>query len=203
MVPLVTCARSTRIIHFRKETIELRAAASIYSEQRHRSPHHLTISNLLSLIISGASSLAISRKFSCKSSVLSSNSAIMASSSSSPAKAALLVMLLLSAVVASHGTKVACKNATPAPIKCNGVDIAVGAIVDVDVVVDVDLVLEVVDKAGNVVKGACKVPVDVTALVFVYVNASIQVKVAAVLGGLIGLVHTLLGLVLTVVHCVL
>jgi hypothetical protein len=125
------------------------------------------------------------------------------SSSSSPAKAALLVMLLLAAVVASHGSKVACKNATPAPITFNGVDIAVGAIVDVDLAVDVDIAISVVDKAGNVVKGACKVPVDVTALVFVYVNASIQVKVAGVLGGLVGLVHTLLGLVLTVVHCVL
>ena len=123
--------------------------------------------------------------------------------SSSPAKAALLVMLLLTAVVASHGTKVACKNACPAPINFNGIDIAVGAIVDIDLAADVDIVLSVVDKLGNVVKGTCKVPSDVTALVFVYVNASIQIKVAGVLGLLGGLVHTLLGLVLSVVHCVL
>lgn len=63
------CARSTKILHIRKEAIDLTAAASIYSEQRHRSPHHSTSSSLLSPIISGASSLVISRKSSCKSSV--------------------------------------------------------------------------------------------------------------------------------------
>jgi hypothetical protein len=52
------------------------------------------------------------------------------------------------------------------------------------------------------VKGKCNVPVDVTALVFVYVNLGIQVKVAAV-SKLLGLLHTILGLVLTTIKCIL
>ena len=127
----------------------------------------------------------------------------MASSSSSSAKAALLVMLLLTAVVASHATKCSCKNATPVPINVNGINIEVGAIVDIDLAADLNLVLSVVDKLGNVVKSTCKVPSDVTALVFVYVNASIQIKVAGVLGLVGGLINTLLGTVLSVVKCVL
>ena len=52
------CARSTKILHIGTEAVDLGAEVSIYSEQRHRSPHHSTISSLLSLI-SGASSLVI------------------------------------------------------------------------------------------------------------------------------------------------
>ena len=116
------------------------------------------------------------------------------------AKTALMFMLLLATVAATHGHKVSCKNNTPAPIKVKGIEIAVGAIIDINVSTDIDI--EVVDKAGNVVKGNCLVPVDVTALVFVYVDLSIQVKVAAV-SKLLGLLHTILGLVLTTIKCIL
>ena len=121
----------------------------------------------------------------------------------------LMVMLLLAAVVATNahrgpkghkGQKVSCKNNTPVPIKVEGVEIAVGAVVDVYVVADLNIRL--LDKAGKVVKGKCHVPVDVTALVFVYVDLSIKVKVAGV-SKLLGLLHTVLGLILTTIKCIL
>ena len=121
----------------------------------------------------------------------------------SMAKTALMVMLLLAAVVAAHGhkgQKVSCKNNTPKPINVEGIEIAVGAVVDIYVVADLEI--QLIDKAGKTVKGKCNVPVDVTALVFVYVNLSIQVKVAAV-SKLLGLLHTILGLVLTTIKCIL
>ena len=124
----------------------------------------------------------------------------------SMAKTVLMVMLLLGAVVAAHGhkghkgQKVSCKNNTPVPITVEGIEIAVGAVVDIYVVADLEITL--FDKAGKLVKGKCHVPVDVTALVFVYVNLSIQVKVAAV-SKLLGLLHTILGLVLTTIKCIL
>ena len=121
----------------------------------------------------------------------------------SMAKTVLMVMLLLAAVVATHahkGQKVSCKNNTPVPIKVEGIEIAVGAVVDVYVVADLNIRL--LDKAGKVVKGKCHVPVDVTALVFVYVDLSIKVKVAGV-SKLLGLLHTVLGLILTTIKCIL
>lgn len=121
--------------------------------------------------------------------------------SQTASKTALIFMLLLAAVVATHGHKVACKNNSPAPIKCNGIEIAVGVIIDIEVAEL--LVLEIVDSTGKIVKGSCTVPADVTALVFLYVDLSIQVKVAAVSNLLGGLIHTLLGLILTVIKCVL
>ena len=121
----------------------------------------------------------------------------------------LMVMLLLAAVVATNahrgpkghkGQKVSCKNNTPVPIKVEGIEIAVGAVIDIDIVADIEI--ELFDKAGKLVKGTCHLPVDVTALVFVYVDLSIQVKVAAV-SKLLGLLHTILGLVLTTIKCIL
>ena len=124
----------------------------------------------------------------------------------SMAKTVLMAMLLLAAVVATHGhktpkgQKVSCKNNTPVPINVEGIEIAVGAVVDIYVVGDLEIKL--IDKAGKTVKGKCNVPVDVTALVFVYVNLGIQVKVAAV-SKILGLLHTVLGLVLTTIKCIL
>ena len=51
--------------------------------------------------------------------------------------------------------------------------------------------------------GSCNVLADVTALLFVYVDACIQVKVAAFSSVVRDLLHTLLGLVLIVVKCIL
>lgn len=121
--------------------------------------------------------------------------------SQTASKMALIFMLLLATVVATHGHKVACKNNCPTPMKANGIEIPVGVIFDIEVADKLEL--EILDKAGNIVKGSCTVPVDVTALVFLYVDLGIQVKVAAVSNVLGGLIHTLLGLILTVIKCVL
>ena len=126
-------------------------------------------------------------------------------SSSAAIKSALICVLLLAASVNSvHGYNVLCTNNTPKPLTCQGKRIPVGATVTVDVAVDVAVIVEVVDKAGKVVKGACIVPADVTALVFVYVGSTIQIKVTAVVTGLVGgLLNTLLGLVLASIVVVL
>ena len=114
------------------------------------------------------------------------------------------VLLLAASVSGSHGSNVLCTNNTPAPLTCQGVPIPVGATVTIDVVVDVAAVVEVVDAAGNVVKGAFVVPADVAAIVFVYVGTTIQVKVTAVVTGLVGgLLNNLLGLVLATIVVVL
>lgn len=116
----------------------------------------------------------------------------------------LLLLLLLASASGSHGYNVLCTNNTPAPLTCQGVPIPVGATVTVDVVVGVPAVVEVVDAAGNVVKGTCVVPADVTALVFVYLGTTIQIQVTAVVTGLVGgLLNNLLGLVLATIVVVL
>ena len=128
----------------------------------------------------------------------------MASSLAATRSALICVMLLAASVSGSHGYNVLCTNNTPAPLTCQGVPIPVGATVTVDVIVDVPAVVEVVDAAGNVVKGTCVVPADVTALVFVYVGTTIQIKVTAVVTGLVGgLLNSLLGLVLATIVVVL
>lgn len=121
--------------------------------------------------------------------------------SQTASKTALILMLLLAAVVATHGHKVACKNNSPAPIKANGIEIGVGVTIDIEVVQQLEL--EIVNITGAIVKGSCTVPVDVTALVFLYVDLGVQVKVAAVSSALGGLIHTVVGLILTVIKCVL
>lgn len=130
----------------------------------------------------------------------------MGSSSAAGMKSALICMLLLLAASVSsvQGYNVLCTNNTPKPLKCQGKRIPVGATVSVDVDANVAVIVEVVDKAGNVVKGACVVPADVTALVFVYVGSTIQIKVTAVVTGLVGgLLNALLGLVLASIVVVL
>jgi hypothetical protein len=129
----------------------------------------------------------------------------MASSLAATRSAVICVLLLLAASVSgSHGYNVLCTNNTPAPLTCQGVPIPVGATVAVDVIADVAAVVEVVDAAGNLVKGTCVVPADVTAIVFVYVGTTIQIKVTAVVTGLVGgLLNNLLGLVLATIVVVL
>ena len=112
-----------------------------------------------------------------------------------------MFMLLLAAVVAAHGHKVSCKNNSPVPVKANGIEIAVGLEVEIDVLAT--LVVDVVDKFGKVGKGSCIVPADVTALVFVYVDGSIQVKVAAVSSVVGDLLNTVVGLVLCIIKIIL
>jgi hypothetical protein len=114
------------------------------------------------------------------------------------------VLLLAASVTSVHGYNVLCTNNTPKTLRCQGKRIPVGATVSVDVDANVAVIVEVVDKAGNVVKGACVVPADVTALVFVYVGSTIQIKVTAVVAGLVGgLLNALLGLVLASIVVVL
>lgn len=120
---------------------------------------------------------------------------------SSAAKTGLIFMLLLAAVVAAHGHKVSCKNNSPVPVNANGIEIGVGLEVEIDVVAT--LVVDAVNKFGKVGTCSCIVPADVTALVFVYVNGSIQVKVAAVSSVVGDLLHTVVGLVLCVVKSIL
>jgi hypothetical protein len=120
---------------------------------------------------------------------------------SSAAKTGLMFMLLLAAVVAAHGQKVSCKNNSPVPVTANGIEIAVGVEVEIDIVAT--LVVEAVNKLGKVGKCSCIVPADVTALVFVYVNGSIQVKVAAVSSVVGDLLHTVVGLILCVIKSIL
>lgn len=120
---------------------------------------------------------------------------------SSAAKTGLMLMLLLAAVVAAHGHKVSCKNNSPVPVTVN--DIVIGVGLNLEIEVDAAIVLKVLDKFGNVVTGSCNVPADVTALLFVYVDASIQVQVVAVSSVVGDLLHTLVGLVLGAIKCIL
>jgi hypothetical protein len=87
--------------------------------------------------------------------------------------------------------------------KANGIEIGAGLEVEFELVVAANIAVEIVDKFGKVVTGSCNVPADVTALLFVYVDACIQVKVAAVSRVVGDLLHRLLGLVLVVVKCLL
>ncbi|KAG0582397.1 hypothetical protein M758_3G055700 [Ceratodon purpureus] len=120
--------------------------------------------------------------------------------SASAMRATLVLMLLLGAVVAAHGRPVSCENKCEKAIEVNGVSVAAHATVEVEVLGLVEI--NVVDVTGAVLVGSYSCPADVTALVLVYEEGCVKVKVGAV-GIISKLLHTLVGLVLGFIRCVL
>lgn len=115
-------------------------------------------------------------------------------------RATLMLMLVLGAVVAAHGRPVSCENKCSKPILVGGikVDAFASATVEVTDVVSI----EVVDAVGAHLFGSFECPSDVTALVLVYEEGCVKVKVAT--AGIISkLLHTVVGLVLGLIKCVL
>jgi len=121
-------------------------------------------------------------------------------SAAGPMRASLVLVLLLTAVASAHGRSVSCENKCGTPVVVNGV--TVGVNLNVKVEVDAKLVVAFVDKTGKALKGEWSCPADVTAVVLVYEDLSLKVKVKAV-GLVAGLVRTVLGLVLGLIKCVL
>lgn len=125
------------------------------------------------------------------------------SSSSSAAgamRASLVLVLLLTAVAAAHGRKVSCENKCSVPVLVNGILVGVGIKADIDV--DLTIAVALIDKEGREHKGSWLCPPDVSAIELVYVDVYLQVKVKAVIF-ISKLLHTVLGLVLGTIKCVL
>ena len=124
----------------------------------------------------------------------------MASGAAMTMKTSLVLMLVLGAVVAAHGNSVSCTNTCPAPITLGGVKVGVGLTVKLHIKAVVEL--SVIDKLKGQLFAIITVPVDVTALLVVYEEGLLKVKVAAVVK-VKGVVATLFGTVLGSLVCVL
>lgn len=125
----------------------------------------------------------------------------------SAAKSALICMLLFAAAMAVHGNQhVSVKNETPLDVTVNGIDIAAGVTAVVNVTEELlGLVLSLVDSLGKEITASYTCPLGVTEVVLTKAVNGIEVTVGgvatAVTNLLGGLVNSLLGLVLGVLHC--
>ena len=117
--------------------------------------------------------------------------------------ASLVLVLLLAAVASAQaGSPVSVENKCGKPVKMNGKEVGVGAIVVLDLDLKLAVVLSVLDANNNECSTTFFIPLDVKAVVVVYDGVYIKVKVKAV-NFILGLVNTLIGLVLVSLKVVL